>query len=108
MPSLISYGDLSRSTLNKVGKLKQRAFYIYPYRSLEDALELANGLTSDALLATYAFGDRKTCKYILQFVDSDVGFANTIPTEVLGKYTHTHTHTNKLKTAPCYERDGIG
>ncbi|KAK0384828.1 hypothetical protein NLU13_7306 [Sarocladium strictum] len=88
----------SRSTLNKVGKLKQRAFYIYPYRSLEDALELANGLTSDALLATYAFGDRKTCKYLLQFVDSDVGFANAIPTEVLVGPAAPRSHPIQLTT----------
>lgn len=70
--------------LAKLGKIRQKSLYILGFSSLEDAIETANSLVSGSAAATYAFGNWKTCKYLLQFVNADVGFANLIPTELLG------------------------
>ncbi|KAF9774028.1 hypothetical protein IL306_008044 [Fusarium sp. DS 682] len=51
-------------------------------QSLEDVIEAANNFSRDTKLATFAFGDPKTCKYILQFVNTDAGFANVVPKEL--------------------------
>lgn len=44
---------------------------------------MANELQHDKLLAVYAFGDLPSSKYLLQFVNSAVGFANMVPPEIL-------------------------
>ncbi|KAJ3524038.1 hypothetical protein NM208_g12208 [Fusarium decemcellulare] len=87
-----------RHVLAKYGKLQERTFQICPYRSLEDVVDTVNGLSSEPNLATFAFGDAKTCKYILQFVDADVGFANTIPTELLVGPAAPHGFPTNLPT----------
>ncbi|RYP29681.1 hypothetical protein DL767_006633 [Monosporascus sp. MG133] len=51
--------------------------------SLDDAVEVANDLSGETLLAVYAFGDLPSCKYLLQFTSAYAGFANLIPTELL-------------------------
>ncbi|KAM0433836.1 hypothetical protein ACHAQK_009058 [Fusarium lateritium] len=57
-------------------------------QSLEDVIEVANSLLPDTKLATFTFGDPKTCKYILQFVNADAGFANIVPKELLSTYDY--------------------
>ncbi|RMJ17562.1 hypothetical protein CDV36_002742 [Fusarium kuroshium] len=72
-----------RHVLTDCRKLQERTFRLYPYRSLEDVVETVNCLSQEPNLATFAFGDAKSCKYILQFVEAEVGFANIIPIELL-------------------------
>lgn len=63
--------------------MTERALYVHAIRSLDDAIETANDLSSGNAAAVYAFGDLTTCKYLLQFVGSEVGFANHFPKELL-------------------------
>ncbi|RSM11057.1 hypothetical protein CDV31_006956 [Fusarium ambrosium] len=72
-----------RHVLTDCRKLQERTFRLYPYRSLEDVVETVNSLSQEPNLATFAFGDAKSCKYILQFVEAEVGLANIIPIELL-------------------------
>ncbi len=74
-----------RTALGTLAKVSQRTINIHAASSLDDAIEVANDLGSGSALAAYAFGDSQTCKYLLQFIDADVGFANSIPTELLGR-----------------------
>ncbi|KAI9147322.1 4,5-DOPA dioxygenase extradiol [Paramyrothecium foliicola] len=72
-----------RNFLTSFTKPQGRTFYLHAYRSLVDAIEMANGLSSIDNRATFAFGDAKSCKYVLQGINADAGFANTVPTELL-------------------------
>ncbi|KAM5384546.1 hypothetical protein ACJZ2D_001291 [Fusarium nematophilum] len=72
-----------RTSLAELAKVNHRALRVHGVSSLDDAIEVANDLGGGDKLATYAFGDPETCKYLLQFVRADVGFANLVPTELL-------------------------
>ena len=65
-------------------KVNHRTINVHAVSSLDDAIEAANDTGNGKALAAYAFGDSQTCKYLLQFIEADVGFANVIPTELLG------------------------
>lgn len=44
---------------------------------------LCRSLSCEQLLATYAFGSREACKYMIQFVGPRLAFSNHIPVELL-------------------------
>ncbi|KAJ9130729.1 Aldehyde dehydrogenase [Pleurostoma richardsiae] len=72
-----------RALLPELGKVTQRSIRVHGVSSLDDAIEIANDLSPETLLAVYSFGDLQTCNYLLQFTPSSAGFANWIPTELL-------------------------
>ncbi|KAI0406340.1 aldehyde dehydrogenase [Xylaria palmicola] len=72
-----------RSALANFSKVRHKSLYIHSFSSLDDAIEVANNLESGISLATYVFADWKTCKYVLQFVEADIGLANIVPAELL-------------------------
>lgn len=74
-----------RAALGTLVKVNQRTINIHAISSLDDAIEVANDSGNGKALAAYAFGDPQTCKYLLQFINADAGFANSIPTELLGR-----------------------
>ena len=74
-----------RAALGTLVKVNQRTINIHAVSSLDDAIEVANDSGNGKALAAYAFGDPQTCKYLLQFINADAGFANSIPTELLGR-----------------------
>jgi hypothetical protein len=74
-----------RSALGALAKVSQRTINVHAVSSLDDAIEVANDSGNGKALAAYAFGDSHTCKYLLQFIDADVGFANFVPTELLSR-----------------------
>ncbi|RWA04712.1 hypothetical protein EKO27_g10395 [Xylaria grammica] len=82
-----SNGDVveiaDRNVLAKLSKVREKRLFVHSFSSLEDAIEVANGLESGRSLAAYAFADWKTCKYLLQFLDADIGLANIVPLEIL-------------------------
>ncbi|RYP50734.1 hypothetical protein DL768_003794 [Monosporascus sp. mg162] len=74
---------VDRNTLPSLGKVSQRSLYIHGVSSLDDAIEVANDLSAETLLAVYSFGDLPSCKYLLQFTSAYAGFANLIPIGLL-------------------------
>ncbi|RYP90178.1 hypothetical protein DL770_003714 [Monosporascus sp. CRB-9-2] len=79
--SILDIAD--RNTLPSLGKVSQRSLYVHGVSSLDDAVEVANDLSGETLLAVYSFGDLPSCKYLLQFTSAYAGFANLIPTGLL-------------------------
>ena len=73
-----------RTALGTLVKVNQRTINIHAVSSLDDAIEVANDSGNRQALAAYAFGDPQTCKYLLQFINADAGFANVIPAVLLG------------------------
>jgi hypothetical protein len=74
-----------------LAKVGHGAIQVHAVSSLDDAIEAANDAGNGKALAAYAFGDSQTCKYLLQFIDADAGFANVIPTELLGMFVSSQT-----------------
>ncbi|KAJ9604711.1 hypothetical protein H2200_010825 [Cladophialophora chaetospira] len=82
-----SRGSVARIEDRKSKLLRKRiqepVLLIHPVRSLDDAIDFANGDGEDLLSALFAFGSPDVVKYISQFVDARVCCANNIPIELL-------------------------
>ncbi|KAK2796523.1 hypothetical protein FQN51_009303 [Onygenales sp. PD_10] len=63
-------------------KVSRPLLLVHAVSSLDDAIDLAN--SNDTLLAAYHFADNPSCKYLGQFINSEVAFANHIPGGILG------------------------
>ncbi|KAJ5728880.1 ALDH-like protein [Penicillium malachiteum] len=58
-----------------------RRLLVHGVRSLDDAIDLANG--NRKLIASYIFADLVSAKYLTQFITTHVSFVNQIPLELL-------------------------
>lgn len=64
-------------------KSSEPLLFIQPIRSLDDAINLLDEHHSGPYLAAFHFSDLSSAKYLSQFVDAEVTFANQIPRQLL-------------------------
>jgi hypothetical protein len=67
-------------------KISEPVLLVHAVKSLDDAIDFINSDSSE-LLAAYHFGENAQCKYLSQFVPSQVSYVNHIPAELLGQYS---------------------
>jgi acyl-CoA reductase-like NAD-dependent aldehyde dehydrogenase len=75
-----------RSTSLLKTKISEPVLLVHAVKSLDDAIDFINSDSSE-LLAAYHFGENAQCKYLSQFVASQVSYVNHIPAELLGQYS---------------------
>ena len=75
-----------RSTSLLKTKISEPVLLVHSVKSLDDAIDFINNGDSNELLAAYHFGENAQCKYLSQFVASQVSYINHIPAELLGQY----------------------
>ncbi|KAF2158259.1 hypothetical protein K461DRAFT_265028 [Myriangium duriaei CBS 260.36] len=61
----------------------QPALVIHATKSLDDAIDVANSISDEPLLASFIFAAPRASKYLSQFVISDCSFTNHIPAQLL-------------------------
>jgi acyl-CoA reductase-like NAD-dependent aldehyde dehydrogenase len=66
-------------------KISEPVLLVHAVKSLDDAIDFINN-NGNELLAAYHFGDKAQCKYLSQFVASQVSYINHVPAELLGQY----------------------
>jgi hypothetical protein len=74
-----------RSTSLLKTKISEPVLVVHSVKSLDDAIDFINNNGSE-LLAAYHFGENAQCKYLSQFVASQVSYVNHIPAELLGEF----------------------
>ncbi|CAK7234545.1 hypothetical protein SCUCBS95973_008972 [Sporothrix curviconia] len=74
-----------RAMLMKLKKIRRKALYVHSVTSMDDAINLTNSLSNNTstALAAYVFGAPSNCKYLSQFILSQVAFANHVPLDML-------------------------
>lgn len=73
-----------RSTSLLKNKISEPVLLVHSVKSLDDAIDFINN-NGNELLAAYHFGENAQCKYLSQFVSSQVSYVNHIPAELLGQ-----------------------
>jgi len=87
-----------RSTSLLKNKISEPVLLVHAVKSLDDAIDFINNGDSNELLAAYHFGENAQCKYLSQFVASQVSYINHIPAELLGQYSPPSlTSTHKIQ-----------
>ncbi|THW52220.1 aldehyde dehydrogenase PutA, partial [Aureobasidium pullulans] len=71
-----------RSTSLLKNKISEPVLLVHSVKSLDDAIDFINN-NGNELLAAYHFGENAQCKYLSQFVSSQVSYVNHIPAELL-------------------------
>ncbi|THZ04485.1 aldehyde dehydrogenase PutA [Aureobasidium pullulans] len=71
-----------RSTSLLRNKISEPVLLVHSVKSLDDAIDFINN-NGNELLAAYHFGENAQCKYLSQFVSSQVSYVNHIPAELL-------------------------
>ena len=79
--SIARINDRQSKLLRK--RIQEPLLLIHPVRSVDDAIEFANGDSEELLSALFAFGAPEVVKYISQSVNSHLCCANNIPIELL-------------------------
>lgn len=64
-------------------KVHEPVLLVHAVKSLDDAIDFINN-NGGELLAAYHWGDAAQCKYLSQFVASQVSYVNHVPAELLG------------------------
>ncbi|CAD0010906.1 unnamed protein product [Aureobasidium pullulans] len=74
--------EVTKSTSLLRNKISEPVLLVHSVKSLDDAIDFINN-NGNELLAAYHFGENAQCKYLSQFVSSQVSYVNHIPAELL-------------------------